>query len=43
MAFKVCPLALKKYAGVLCGLLLQVGIMFGTIFEIPYAIILGIN
>ncbi len=43
MAFKVCPLAFKKYAGVLCGLLLQVGIMLGTIFEIPYAIILGIN
>lgn len=31
MAFRVCPLAYKKYAGVLCGLMLQVGIMLGTI------------
>jgi len=31
MAFKVCPNSFKKYAGVLCGLTLQIGIMLGTI------------
>ena len=43
MAFKTCPLEYKKYAGVLCGLLLQFGIMFGTILEIPYSYLIGIN
>lgn len=43
MAFKVCPVAYKKYAGVLCGLILQVGIIIGTILEVPYAYIIGIN
>jgi len=31
MAFQVCPTAYKKYAGVFCGLMLQIGIMIGTI------------
>jgi hypothetical protein len=43
MAFRVAPLTFKKYAGVLCGLLLQVGIMLGSIIEIPYTIIFGIE
>lgn len=43
MAFQVSPLEMKKYAGVLCGLTLQVGIMIGTVLEIPYGIALGIN
>ncbi len=43
MAFQVCPLAFKKYAGVLCGLFLQLGIMLGVIVEIPYSYIIGIN
>jgi hypothetical protein len=43
MAFKVSPLAYKKYAGVLCGMILQFGIILGTIFEIPYAYIIGIQ
>lgn len=43
MAFRVAPLTLKKYAGVLCGLLLQVGIMLGTMIEVPYTIIFGIQ
>ena len=43
MAFKVSPLTYKKYAGVLCGLILQLGIMLGTILEIPFAYICGIN
>ena len=33
----------KKYAGVLCGLILQLGIILGTITEIPYSYIIGIN
>jgi len=41
MAFKVCPLLYKKYAGVMCGLGLQIGIILGNILEIPYAKILG--
>ena len=43
MAFKVCPLLYKKYAGVFCGLVLQLGIMLGTILEVGYAYSLGIN
>ena len=43
MAFKICPTAYKKYAGVFCGLMLQVGIIFGTILEVPYGYIIGIN
>ena len=43
MAFKVCPTAYKKYAGVFCGLILQIGIMIGTIIEVPYAYLIGIN
>ena len=31
MAFKECPLIYKKYAGVMCGLMLQIGIIMGTI------------
>jgi hypothetical protein len=31
MAFTVCPVNFKKYAGVLCGLTLQIGIMLGTL------------
>lgn len=31
MAFRVCPIAYKKYAGVFCGLILQIGIMLGTV------------
>jgi hypothetical protein len=27
----------------LCGLMLQIGIMLGSAFEIPYSIILGID
>jgi hypothetical protein len=42
MAFKTCPLVYKKYAGVLCGMTLQIGIMIGTILEIPYAYLIGI-
>jgi hypothetical protein len=33
----------KKYAGVLCGLVLQLGIMLGTTLEIPYGYAIGIN
>ena len=43
MAFRVAPLTFKKYAGVLCGLLLQVGIMLGTMIEVPFTIIFGIQ
>lgn len=43
MSFKTCSVAYKKYAGVLCGLLLQIGIILGTVLEIPYAAILGID
>ena len=43
MSFTVCPLIYKKYAGVLCGLMLQIGIIVGTVIEIPYAYILGIS
>jgi len=43
MSFKVCPQAYKKYAGVLNGLMLQVGIILGTIVEVPYGYLLGIN
>lgn len=43
MAFKVCPPAYKKYAGVFCGLILQVGIIIGTIVEVPYSYIFALN
>jgi hypothetical protein len=43
LSFKKAPLVFKKYAGVLCGLMLQIGIMLGSAFEIPYSIILGID
>lgn len=43
LAFQHCPLVYKKYAGVLCGLALQLGIILGTIIEVPYAYIFGIN
>ena len=42
MAFKECPLLYKKYAGVFCGLMLQAGIITGTIIEVPYGYIFGI-
>jgi len=31
LSFIVCPLLYKKYAGVLCGLSLQIGMMIGTV------------
>ena len=43
MSFKTASQAYNKYAGVLCEFLLQLGIMLGTVLEIPYAEILGIN
>jgi len=43
MAFKVAPLAYKKYAGVLCSLTLQVGLMLGTVCELLYSMVLGIS
>ena len=43
MAFKVSPLAYKKYAGVLCGLAIQVGLMLGTVIQIGYSAIFGLN
>lgn len=43
MAFKVCPDPYKKYAGVFCGLILQVGIILGTIIEVPFAYIIGLG
>jgi hypothetical protein len=43
MAFKVSPLAYKKYAGVLCGLAIQVGLMLGTVFQLGYSAIFGLN
>jgi hypothetical protein len=43
MAFKVCPTAYKKYAGVFCGLILQVGIILGTIVEVPFGYAIGLN
>jgi len=43
MAFKVSPLAYKKYAGVLCGLAIQVGLMLGTVIQIVYSAIFGLN
>ena len=38
-----CPLIYKKYAGVLCGLSLQLGIVLGALFEIAYAYLFKIN
>lgn len=43
MAFKVCPQIYKKYAGVFCGLILQVGIITGTILEVPYSYLFNLN
>ena len=35
MAFEKASHESKKYAGIACGLLIQVGIMIGTILAIP--------
>lgn len=36
LAFEKAPDVYKKYAGVLCGILLQFGIMVGTFLAIPF-------
>jgi hypothetical protein len=36
-SFEVCPLKYRKYAGVLNGIMLQIGILVGTNIAIPFA------
>ena len=42
MAFRVSTLKYKKYAGILCCLSLQIGIITGTILEVPFGYMIGI-
>jgi len=39
-SFETCPVKYKKYAGVLGGILLQFGIMVGTLLDIPFTYII---
>jgi hypothetical protein len=36
-SFEECPIRYKKYAGVLNGIMLQIGILVGTNLAIPFA------
>jgi hypothetical protein len=36
-SFEVCPMKYRKYAGVLNGIMLQIGILVGTNIAIPFA------
>jgi len=37
LSFEICPQKYKKYAGVLNGIMLQVGILVGTNLAIPFS------
>lgn len=37
LSFETCPQKYKKYAGVLNGIMLQVGILVGTNLAIPFS------
>jgi len=36
-SFEICPMKYKKYAGVLGGITLQIGILIGTNLAMPFS------